>query len=187
MLKLFFTILICFQLAWTSQERGQNISRDFRLFVRILAGHYDNIKQYEQDIDRGLPPKQRHIRYTTQLNREVVPLFPRRRHFYIEQYNNGNRSDVVRQSLYSIGIDLRSRDDIQMKVYAFVDPGKFVHAKTHSRLFRDLRREDLVYRRGCDVFWTRRSRWPPRFESKMGDGCFINNQGIKVWFVCKKK
>ncbi|XP_067659758.1 uncharacterized protein [Haliotis asinina] len=158
-----------------------DVQDDFKYLTSIFAGVYDNLNQYESDIRRGLPPQDRHLHLITSVAAEDVPVLQGGTSFYLEQYLNGNQSDLIRQRIYSFGIDTENR--INLKLYSLVDQAKFAHAPSNSPLFKKLTMKDIVYASGCDVYWTRVS--DDFFRSNMFNTCVVPIGGAEVLIIDK--
>ncbi|XP_071085848.1 uncharacterized protein [Haliotis cracherodii] len=158
-----------------------DVQDDFKYLTSIFAGVFDNINQYNNDIKRGLPPQDRHLHLITSVAAEDVPVLHGRTSFYLEQYLNGNQSDLIRQRIYSFGLDAENR--INLKLFSLVDQAKFAHAQTNSPLFKQLTMKDIVYASGCDVYWTRVS--DDLFRSNMFNTCIVPIGGAEVLIIDK--
>ncbi|KAK7486463.1 hypothetical protein BaRGS_00022264 [Batillaria attramentaria] len=151
---------------------------DLKQLCSLIPGFYDNKVQYETDIAKGLPIKQRHQRLQTSLVEEDVPFLAGWVNYYIEQYVNGDENSVIRQRLYSFGVDSEGR--IALKIYSFKDPSQVLHAKAFDPIFQRLTQSDVIYSEGCDVFWHKADSTPLRFQSWAEKTCYVNINGNKV-------
>ncbi|KAK6195370.1 hypothetical protein SNE40_000817 [Patella caerulea] len=156
-----------------------NVQDDLATLVKLFPGKYDNIAQYNYDI-KHTPIAKRHLHLITTATPEQVPVLIGYQSFYVEQYLNGNISDVIRQRIYSYGIDAKT-NEIVLKLYSFKDPSKFLHAPANSPTFTALTMGDIIYAEGCDVYWTRLS--DNYFRSHMFNTCIVNIGGAEVLII----
>ena len=152
---------------------------EFNELIALVPGVFDNKAQFDDDIARHLPVKQRHQRLTTSLKQENIPFLSERRNFYLEQYLNGNSSDLTRQRIYSFGIDPYSLA-MNLQVYQLKNASNFIHAKTNDSAFCTVTQDDVIYAQGCDVYWYKADGKLTRFESWMKKTCYIRVNDDKV-------
>ena len=67
--------------------------------------------------------------------------------------------------------NLSITDLTHLKIFAFREPSKFLHAKPNASVFWSLQPADLQYQDGCDVAWARQQINPTVFQSSMNNTC----------------
>ncbi|ESO91310.1 hypothetical protein LOTGIDRAFT_228780 [Lottia gigantea] len=173
--KLFIctTFALCIGLALS------DVHEDLTQLAEQFEGKFDNIDQFNYDI-KHKPVQERHLHLITTSVPEDVPILIGFKCFYVEQYLNGNISNVIRQRLYTYGIDKKSQQ-VVLKLYSFSQPERFLHSPAHSDKFASLTIEDLIYAEGCDVYWTRLDS--NYFRSNMFNTCIVNIAGAQVLII----
>ncbi|XP_071084531.1 uncharacterized protein [Haliotis cracherodii] len=153
-----------------------DITKDLQYLAAIFPGFYDNTVQYENDIKNDIPETDRHVHLSMSVSPEKVPFLEGRANFYLEEFVNGDRNDLVRQRIYSYGVDEEER--IHLKFYTLKDQKQFAHASPNSPLFKNLTMKDVVYVEGCDVYWDRVTE--DLFRSHMFNTCLVEIDGAEI-------
>ena len=165
-------------LYFQTPARGQ-YPPEFNEFITLVPGLFDNVAQFNDDIARHLPVKQRHQRVTTSLKQENIPFLSKRRNFYVEQYLNGNPSDLTRQRIYSFGIDPYTLA-MNLQLYQLKNASNFIHARTNDSAFSILTQDDVIYAQSCDMYWYKAEGNQTLFGSWMKKTCYITVSDEKV-------
>lgn len=163
---------------------AQPVPPDFDQLISLVPGYFDSKPQVEDEIRRGVPVDKRHLQLGVTIRVEdTLTALPQRKNFYIEQWLNGNDSDIIRQRIYSFGV-LPDTFALQLKIYELRNASRYVHAESNDLVFCDVTLDDLTYAQGCDVYWGKVSNAQRlMFTSWMSKTCQANIYGQKVTIV----
>ncbi len=140
----------------TAQSRGGTpLDKDFSLFLDWFPGRYDNSLQTFWEPDLNVPEHHRHGRIHSIFREVNLPKFGDNV-FYVEQYQDGNRSDIYRQRIYVFTTD-KNEKAIRLTIHSPKNPEKIQGAYKNLGLLKKLKPNDTIVREGCDVFWKRQS------------------------------
>ncbi|XP_064613499.1 uncharacterized protein LOC135477248 [Liolophura sinensis] len=153
--------------------RVRDITDDLNQLMSLAGGDYDNLAQYNSDIARGLPPKDRHMHLHAKFYETKIPALGDNSFFYVQEHENGDPTQVYSQSINSFYINITTWV-IRMRIYKFVDPAtakKYINAFDHPVIFDQLQPSDLKFNDDCGVTWTRLG--PELFVGKMTMGACV--------------
>ncbi len=122
---------------------------DFNLFLQWFPGEYDNHEQHWQDKLDQAEQVHEHLHHI--FYRVDAPAVGKNT-FFVEQYMDGDPSNVYRRRFYSFSLD-PVEQAIRLDIYSFGDEEKYANAHLTPEIFTDLNRAGLVDRPGCEVYW----------------------------------
>jgi len=148
------------------------LEKDLALFLDWFPGRFDNSLQVFWEPSLGVEEENRHEHIHSIFKPVDLPAFGEHV-FYVEQYLNGDPSDIYRQRIYVFSADAEA-DAIRLQIYTPNDVENLVGAYKDEALLKDLTPEDARTRAGCDVFWKRQAN---QFLGYMEDGaCRFTSQ-----------
>lgn len=135
--------------------RGQSrtavptLDQQMRALLRWFPGEFDNNQQVVsgRESKSANPHEWIHshfVRVTQPALGNVV--------FYVEQYQNGNPSDIYRQRLYTFTPDAASKS-IVLRIYTFPDEANVRGAHRDPTKLNGLTLDKLKATPGCEVYW----------------------------------
>ena len=135
--------------ARTVAQPAASLEDDFSLFLQWFPGEYDNHEQHWQDKLDQAEQVHEHLHH---IFLKVDAPDVGEHTFFVEQYMDGDPSNVYRRRLYSFSLD-PVEQAIRLDIYSFSDEEKYANAHLTPEIFTDLNRAGLVDRPGCEVYW----------------------------------
>ncbi len=127
-----------------------SLEDDFNLFLQWFPGEYDNHEQHWQDKLDQAEQVHEHLHHI--FYRVDAPAVGKHT-FFVQQYMDGDPSNVYRRRLYSFSLD-PVENAIRLDIYSYADEDKYADAHLNPGVFNSLRKDELVERPGCEVYWT---------------------------------
>ncbi len=131
------------------------LDKDLALFLEWFPGRYDNSLQVFWEPDLDVPEDERHERIHSVFRPVELTAFGDHV-FYVEQFQDGDPSDVYRQRIYVFQAD-ENEDAIRLRIHSPDDTDALVGAYRDPSLLEGLTPEAAPAREGCDVFWKRQA------------------------------
>lgn len=130
----------------------QILKRDFKRMMKWFPGRYDNQEQVYFNGNLNVPEEERHGRIHHIFTPVDLPDFPGET-FYIEQYQNGDPTDVYRQRVYSFEPDFEE-NAIRLTIHIPKDAKALLGAHSDLSKLDGLKPTDFTTYPGCEVYWT---------------------------------
>jgi len=130
-------------------KAADSLSDDLNLFLQWFPGEYDNYEQHWQDLEDKVEQVHEHIHHiflkvdAPQVGDNV---------FFVQQYMDGDPSNVYRHRLYSLTED-KQENAIRLTIYSYKDEPKYLNAHLNPAILKALSKDELIERPGCEVFW----------------------------------
>jgi len=156
-----------------ADQQSESLSEeDLAQFASWIAGSWDNVKQVQSEIQKGLPEEDRHHRYAMRYTEIETPAV-RGRTFAIENYEEGDglAGAIARVSLHRFMLS-DARDNI-IHEFLFLKDQTF-RDKLIGNLdsLEDITEDDFRVRKGCRLYW----RWTGNsFEGQTKTGACITS------------
>ena len=138
---------------------------DLELMMEWFAGEFDNHQQYVDEIEAENPPEQVHEWIHSIFHPVELPVFGDHV-FYVEQYIDGDPTNIYRNRIYSFSIN-EEVEAIQLTIYSFKDHEAVIGAHLDETKLEGLTMDDVRTLPGCEVFWKKRA---DNFIGWMPDG-----------------
>ncbi len=165
---------------FAGNAQADDLDRDLDLFVEWFPGEYDNYEQSWQDeLDKVEQPHE-HIHHiflpvaAPEIGDNV---------FFVQQYMNGDPSNVYRHRLYSIDTDKKQKA-VRLTIFSYKDEAKYINGHLNPEIFSSISKDELIERPGCEVYWNYDDN-AAQFDGYMIDqACsFISKRSGKKIFV----
>ncbi len=149
----FLANLVAIVLSLAAPATAAPSARELKELTRLFADEFDSSAQAKAEQGVPMPESERHIAVYA-INKPVtLPVFGENV-FYIEEYRDGDPTQVIRQRIASFEID-PAENAIRMKLY-FIKDDKAVRGAHHdSAKLSGLNKDNTYLLPGCDVFWRR--------------------------------
>ncbi|GAB5486938.1 MAG: hypothetical protein Pars2KO_05080 [Parasphingorhabdus sp.] len=181
LMKPMFNLMVLFALAFVVVSPAQAadrdpMTRDLILLTDWFEGQFDNEEQvWFQNLQGDkLAEKDRHQRIHTTHRRVDLPQFGKDV-FYIEEYLDNDPKNIFRQRIVIFTTDGKTRQ-IRMASPAIKDGKKYHGAYRDPSMLANLKRDDLIFFEGCDVFWKRQAS---QFEGQITPKSCVYGEGEK--------
>jgi hypothetical protein len=132
------TLLLCF-ICLGFQAHAQ---KDFKKFMKLLSGEYDNLAQTKRDTAAG----RMHI-HIAKVN---VPIMGKNV-FFVQYQRNNNPKDIYRQRLY---VFQQNNGKIMSESYSFIADSLFKDFSKNKEKQQSLTKEQVKISVGCPSLWT---------------------------------
>ena len=138
----------------TAQDmRTAVLQRDLAYFLGIFEGRYDNEQQVFFDADLKTPPDARNNRIHSIFRKVDLPAFGENV-FYVEQYADGDPTQIYRQRIYVFSID-SAENAIKLVIHAPKDAALLAGAYRDTSKLAGLEPAQTDAYPGCEVYWRR--------------------------------
>ncbi len=139
----------------TSVYAGK-LEKDLDLFLEWFPGEYDNYEQAWQDnLDKVEQPHE-HIHHIF-LKVDAPAIGDNV--FFVQQYMDGDPSNVYRHRLYRLDTDKKQKA-VRLTIFSYKDEAKYLNGHLKPAIFESLTQDELIERPGCEVYW--------QFDKKVG-------------------
>jgi hypothetical protein len=144
---------------------ADDLEYDLRTMMDWFAGEFDNHQQHVEEVEAETPPDHPHEWIHSIFQPVELPVFGDHV-FYVEQYTDGDPTNIYRNRLYSFSVN-DEVGAIQLTIYSFKDHEAVVGAHEDPSKLADLTVDDVRTLPGCEVFWKRQG---DNFIGWMPDG-----------------
>jgi len=142
------------------------LQEDLELMMSWFAGEFDNHLQVVEEKEAEEPPEQPHEWIHSIFTPVELPVFGGHV-FYVEQYIEGDPSNIYRNRIYSFSVN-EQEGAIQLTIFSFKDGESMVGAHKDPTKLAGLTMDDVRSLPGCEVFWKKEA--DDRFIGYMPDG-----------------
>jgi len=144
---------------------ADSLEYELELMMDWFAGEFDNHQQHVDEIEAETPPEQPHEWIHSIFQPVELPVFGDRV-FYVEQYIEGDPTNIYRNRIYSFSIN-EEVEAIQLTIYSFKDHEAVIGAHLDPTKLEGLTMDDVRTLPGCEVFWKKQA---DNFIGWMPDG-----------------
>ncbi len=144
---------------------ADSLEYELELMMEWFAGEFDNHQQYVDEIEAENPPEQLHEWIHSIFHPVELPVFGDNV-FYVEQYIEGDPTNIYRNRIYSFSIN-EEVEAIQLTIYSFKDHEAVIGAHLDETKLEGLTMDDVLTLPGCEVFWKKQA---DNFIGWMPDG-----------------
>jgi hypothetical protein len=152
-------------MVFVSTTLASSLEEDLELMMSWFAGEFDNHLQVVEEKEAENPPEQFHEWIHSTFAPVDLPEFGEHV-FYVEQYIEGDPTNIYRNRIYSFSVD-DDEDAIQLTIYSFKDHEAVVGAHADPSKLEGLTMDDVRSLPGCEVFWKKQD---DHFIGYMPDG-----------------
>lgn len=131
----------------------QPLDKDFRLFMQMFPGEYDNHNQVMFAEEAGVPEDSHHERIHHFFVPVTLPAFGEHVVF-VQQYMDNDPDNVYRVRLYTFSLDYEE-GAIRLAILRPKDRDAIIDAHEDPSKLAGVTPDDFVNVPGCDVFWVR--------------------------------
>ena len=138
-------------LVWTSA--GAVEERDVADLARLFAGEFESYEQAMMEERAMVPFNERHVQVYLFHKPVELPAFGNPA-FYVEEYRDGDPSNVIRQRVVTFVAD-QAENAVRMKQYFLRNDADVRGAHQDASILASITYDKAYVLPGCDVFWTR--------------------------------
>lgn len=160
-----FAALLSLAVFVAAPSAAGDLNYDLKIMMEWFAGEFDNHQQHVDEIEAEEPPEQLHEWIHSIFHKVELPVFGDNV-FYVEQYIEGDPSNIYRNRIYSFSIN-DEVEAIQLTIYSLKDHEAVIGAHLDATKLEGLTMEDVRTLPGCEVFWRKQA---DNFIGWMPDG-----------------
>ena len=160
-----FAALLSLAIFLAAPSAAGDLNYDLETMMEWFAGEFDNHQQHVDEIEAEEPPEQPHEWIHSIFHPVELPDFGDNV-FYVEQYIEGDPTNIYRNRIYSFSIN-EEVEAIQLTIYSFKDHEAVIGAHLDETKLEGLTMDDVRTLPGCEVFWKKQA---DNFIGWMPDG-----------------